>query len=159
AAREARDAGVWRIADQIERSLATAAPERSAPDIEHRVLIGGVYRLIAPRLRRNEPAISRLSDELERWLAGYSCRLHEHRWRTLEPAPRSTPSPHVPEMPIQRMPNALPPGRPRISEEEVAENQRLRILYATARMAEQKGYLETTVADITKLAGVDSRAF
>ena len=56
------------------------------------------------------------------------------------------------------MPSALPPGRPRVSE-EVAENHRLRILYAAARMAEKKGYLATTVADITKLAGLSGPQF
>jgi AcrR family transcriptional regulator len=57
------------------------------------------------------------------------------------------------------MPNAVPSGRPRISEEELAETQRLRILYATARMAERKGYIDTTVADIVELARVDRHAF
>jgi AcrR family transcriptional regulator len=159
AARDARDAGIAAIAEAIEQALATASQESVAPDIEHRVLIGGVYRLIAPRLRRGEPAISRLTDELERWLSSYARPLSEHRWRTLRPAPRPEPSPHVPDAPIQRMPNALPPGRPRISEEEVIENHRLRILYAAARMAEQKGYIATTVADITNFAGVDGRVF
>jgi AcrR family transcriptional regulator len=158
-ARDARDAGIAAIAEAIEQALATAPPESVAPDIAHRVLVGGVYRLIAPRLRRGEPAISRLADELERWLSSYGRPLGEHRWRTLRPAPRPRPSPHVPDAPIQRMPNALPPGRPRISEEEVIENHRLRILYAAARMAERKGYIATTVADITTFAGVDGRVF
>jgi AcrR family transcriptional regulator len=157
--REARDAGIAKIAESIERALASADQDSLAPDVEHRVLIGGVYRLIAPRLRRGEPAISRLADVLEVWLASYRRPLRGHRWRTLRPSPRLAPSPYVPQEPIQRMPNALPPGRPRISEEEVAENQRLRILYATARMAEEKGYVASTVADITRLAGVDGRVF
>ena len=57
------------------------------------------------------------------------------------------------------MPGVFPPGRPRLSEQEIAENHRLRILYAAARLAEEKGYTETTVTDITKLARVDGRAF
>jgi AcrR family transcriptional regulator len=158
-ARDARDAPIAAIAVSIERALQRASPEEVAPDVEHSVLIGGVYRLIAPRLRRGEPAISRLADELERLLSSYVRPLGEHRWRTLLPAPRGEPSPHVPDAPIQRMPNALPPGRPRISEEQVSENHWLRILYAAARMAEQKGYVATTVADVTKLAGVDGRVF
>jgi AcrR family transcriptional regulator len=158
-ARNARDAGITSIADSIERALAKAPADSRAPDVEHRVLTGGVYRLISTRLRRGEPAISRLADELTRWSDLYQRPLSAHRWRTLAPAPRSAPSPFVPEEPIQRMPNALPPGRPRISEEEVAENHRFRILYAAARMAEQKGYTATTVADITRLAGVDGRIF
>lgn len=157
--REARDAGIAAIADSIERALATAGEDSVAPDVAHRVLIGGVYRLIAPRLRRGEPAISRLTDELERWLGTYRRPLRNHRWRALRPTARLAPSPYVPEEPIQRMDNVHAPGRPRFSEEEVAENNRLRILYAAARMAEQKGYIATTVADITRLAGVDDDVF
>jgi AcrR family transcriptional regulator len=157
--REARDAGIAQIAQSIERALAAADEDSLAPDVEHRVLIGGVYRLIAPRLRRGEPAISRLTDELERWLASYRRPLRNHRWRALRPTARLAPSPYVPEEPIQRMDNVHSPGRPRFSEEEVAENNRLRILYATARMAEQKGYIATTVADITRLAGIDDDVF
>ncbi|HWF31925.1 MAG TPA: TetR/AcrR family transcriptional regulator [Solirubrobacteraceae bacterium] len=157
--RDARDAGIAAIAEAIEQALATVPQDTVAPDIEHRVLIGGVYRLIAPRLRRGEPAISRLADVLEQWLSSYARPLGEHRWRTLRPAPRPDPSPHVPDAPIQRMPNALPPGQPRVSEEEAIEQDRLRILYAAARMAERNGYLATTVADITDFAGVEQDVF
>ncbi len=157
--REARDAGIATIAESIERALATAEEDSIAPDVAHRVLIGGIYRLLAPRLRRGEPAISRLTDELERWLGTYRRPLRKHRWRALRPTARLAPSPYVPEEPIQRMENVHAPGRPRFTEEEVAENNRLRILYAAARMAEQKGYIATTVADITRLAGVDDYVF
>ncbi len=157
--REARDAGIAQIAESIERALEAADEDSLAPDVAHRVLIGGVYRLIAPRLRRGEPAISRLTDELERWLGTYRRPLRNHRWRALRPTARLAPSPYVPEEPIQRMDNVHEPGRPRYTEEEVAENNRLRILYAAARMAEQKGYIETTVADITRLASVEDDVF
>jgi AcrR family transcriptional regulator len=157
--REARDAGIAAIAEAIERALATVDEDELAPDVAHRVVIGGVFRLIAPRLRRGEPAISRLTDELERWLGMYRRPLRNHRWRALRPTARLAPSPYVPEEPIQRMENVHAPGRPRFTEEEVAENNRLRILYAAARMAEQKGYIATTVADITRLAGVDDDVF
>jgi AcrR family transcriptional regulator len=158
-ARDARDAGIAAIAEVIEQALASAPQEIVAPDIEHRVLIGGVYRLIAPRLRRGEPAISRLADVLERWLSSYARPLDEHRWRTLRPAPRGEPSPHVPDAPIQRMSNVMAPGQPRISEEEALEHDRLRILYAAARTAERKGYVATTVSDITTFAGVEDAVF
>jgi AcrR family transcriptional regulator len=158
-AREARDRGIERIVELVEASLLDAHGGSSAADVEHRVVLGGIYRLIATRLRRGEPAISRLIDELEQWLSSYRRPLVEHRWRTLAPAARSAPSPHLPLEPIQRMANALPSGHARVSEEELAETQRLRILYATARMAEQQGYIGTTVADIVKLARVDRHAF
>jgi AcrR family transcriptional regulator len=157
--RDARDAAIAAIAAMIEQALATVPQESVAPDIEHRVLIGGIYRLISPRLRRGEPAISRLADVLEEWLSSYARPLGEHRWRTLRPAPRPEPSPHVPDAPIQRMPNVVAPGRPRITEEEELEHDRLRILYAAARMAERKGYIATSVTDIADFAGVDEPVF
>ena len=46
-----------------------------------------------------------------------------------------------------------------MSEAEISENHRLRILYAAARLAESKGYTATTVGDITRLARVDGRVF
>ncbi|HEY2718226.1 MAG TPA: TetR/AcrR family transcriptional regulator [Solirubrobacteraceae bacterium] len=158
-AHDARDDGIARVAESIERELDRAPADAVAPDVEHRVLIGGIYRLIGTRLRRGEPAISRLTDVLERWLASYARRVGEHRWRVLQPAPHSGPSPHVPEEPIQRMPNVTPPGRPRITDEEVADMQRLRILYAAAKTAERKGYIATTVTDIAELAGVEEDVF
>ncbi|HTZ85424.1 MAG TPA: helix-turn-helix domain-containing protein [Solirubrobacteraceae bacterium] len=156
---EARDAGIAQLAEMVEGALLRAPSESIAPDVEHRVVIGGVYRLLAPRLRRGEPAISRLADELTRWLSCYARPLDDHRWRTLEPAPRGAPSPYVPEMPIQRMPNVTPPGRPRLSEEEIAEQNHLRLLYATARIAEQNGYLAMSIEDIVTLAGVEEHVF
>lgn len=57
------------------------------------------------------------------------------------------------------VPSLLGPGRPGLSKEEVAANHRERILYAAARLAEKKGYSATTIADITRTAGVDGRAF
>ncbi|MHB8235693.1 MAG: TetR/AcrR family transcriptional regulator [Solirubrobacteraceae bacterium] len=158
-ARRVRDQGIAKMAEQIEATLAGAPEETAAPDVEHRVLLGGLYRVLATRLRRGEPAISRLTDELQAWIKTYDRPLGEHRWETLAPAAPGARSPFVPQEPIQRMDNVLPVGRPRISEEEVAENHRLRILYAAARMAEQKGYIATTVADITKLARVDGHVF
>jgi AcrR family transcriptional regulator len=58
-----------------------------------------------------------------------------------------------------RAPLPLPPGRPRLSEEEVAENHRQRLFFAAARLAAEHGYTATTIAEIAKRAGVDRRAF
>ena len=153
-----RDAGVAAIADIVESALGEADPALAAPDLEVKIVVGGVYRLLASRLRRRELALSWVVSDLEPWLDSYSRPLSEHRWRDPSDAFSIPRSPHVPPEPIQRMPNALPRGRPRVSE-EVSENHRLRILYAAARMAEDKGYLATTVADIVKLAGLDAPSF
>jgi AcrR family transcriptional regulator len=153
-----RDRGIAELASLIDDAVRSVPPATPLPDLDYRILLGGVYRLLAIRLRRREPSLSRLTTDLEPWIDSYARALRDHRWRTLSPATPLPPSPHVPSEPIQRMPGALPPGRPRVSE-EVAENHRLRILYAAARMAEKKGYLATTVADITKLAGLSGPQF
>src|SRR6202020_2335024 len=88
-----------------------------------------------------------------------AARARRHRLSNDPLAPLNERSQHVPDVPLQRMPGVLPPGRPRVSREEVAENHRLRILYAAARLAEDNGYSATTVAEITRLASVDGRVF
>jgi AcrR family transcriptional regulator len=156
---EVRDSGIARIAAAIERVQRGASADAGVPDLDARVVMGSVYRLIATRLRRGETAIFKLRDELLAWLAAYEQPAGRLRWRKLAPGPAPAPSPHVPQEPIQQSPGLLPPGRPRISELEIAENHRLRILYAAARLAEQKGYAGTTVAEITKLASVEGSTF
>jgi AcrR family transcriptional regulator len=155
---DARDQGIAEIEQIIEENYQRVDPATAIPDISGRMLIGGIYRLLASRLRRGEPSLSGLLADLLAWIKSYELPAGEHRWRTLEPGPAPSPSPFLPETPL-RAPKILPPGRPRISEEEVAENRRQRIMFAAARLAEAKGYTATTIDDITKLAGGDGRVF
>ena len=76
----------------------------------------------------------------------------------LTPRAAGAPAPGVAVGPLPT-PSPLTPGRPGISKEEVAANHRQRILHAAAELAEEKGYNATTICDITRLAGVDGRAF
>jgi AcrR family transcriptional regulator len=156
---DVRDRGIAQIADAIETAQAAAPAGAAVADVEPRVLVGSVYRMIATRLRRGETAISKLTDDLLGWLASYRRPADQRRWQALSRTPLHERSPHVPEAPLQRTPDVLPRGRPRLSEEEIAENHRLRILYAAARLAESKGYTATTVAEVTKLASVDGSVF
>jgi AcrR family transcriptional regulator len=155
---DARDQGIAELEQIIEQAQGRVAAKTPIPDISPRVLIGGVYRLLASRLRRGDPRLIGLTDDLLNWGASYERPLGKHRWRELKPTASPPRSPFVAEEP-QRAPQPLPPGRPRISEEQVAENQRLRIMFAAAELAEEKGYTATTVGDITRLAGIDGRAF
>ena len=154
-----RDQGIREAAAAIERRQAQAQASATVPDLDQRVLLGAVHRLLASRLRRGVRALAPLAGELQDWAASYQRPRARRRWQSLHPGPELARSEHVPKVPIQRMPGVLPPGRPRISEQEIAENHRLRILYATARLAEEKGYTATTVAEITRLASVDGRNF
>ena len=155
---DARDRGIAEIERLVKARYKAARRDAPAPDFSPRAIIGGVYRLLAPRLRRAEPKISALLPDLLHWIAAYERPLNEHRWRTLKLSPRPPLSPFVPESPL-RPPAPFPRGRLRLSEDEIAENQRQRILFAAARLAEEKGYDATTMNDITKRAGVDGRAF
>lgn len=154
---DARDEGIAEIAQIIDRAHAQAPAEAAIPDISSRMLIGGVYRLLASRLRRGALERPRLQEELESWIESYEQPRAEHRWSSLAPALAVARSPLHPEAPL-RAPNALPPGRARGSE-EVAENHRLRILFAAAQLAREQGYTATTIADIARLAKVEHRAF
>jgi AcrR family transcriptional regulator len=153
---DVRDRGVAQLAGAIE--AAQRGAERAA-DIEARVLIGAVYRMIATRLRRGEARIAELADELRSWVGYYERPAAELSWQSLTPRRVPRRSPPVPSSPLQEMPSLIPPGRPRLHEGEIAENHRLRILYATARLAEEKGYIATKVSDIAALARIDGRAF
>src|ERR1700682_2060706 len=154
---DARDRGIAAIEGVIEDSYQRLDPATPAPDFSCRMLIGGTYRLLASRLRRGEPGLLGLQADLLGWIDSYARPVREHRWRALKPGPRPSRSPFVPATPL-RAPESLP-ARPRISDVEVAENQRLRIMFAAAQLAQDKGYTATTVGDITKSAGVDGRAF
>ena len=153
-----RDDTIRRIEQQIDRVRAHASPTASTPDLPTRALIGGIWGLLAPRLRRNEHDFRRLADEVTDWLDCYRQPTERHRWRTLQPGPPLRPSEHVAELTL-RAPPPLPPGRPSLSSAEIARNQRERILYATADVAARKGYTAATIADITTTAGVDRRVF
>jgi AcrR family transcriptional regulator len=154
----ARDEGICEIEAAIEDARRLAQPTGLSADVSPRVLTGGLYRLLASRLRRGEPGLSRAIDELSAWIASYERPTGEHRWDRLEATPLPPLSPALTLGPLPA-PSPLPPGRPGLSKEEVAANHRQRILHAAAQLAEQKGYNATTIADITRLAGVDGRAF
>jgi AcrR family transcriptional regulator len=46
-----------------------------------------------------------------------------------------------------------------MAEEEVSENHRQRIMFATSQVVSERGYTAATVAEITRVAGVDGREF
>jgi AcrR family transcriptional regulator len=154
----ARDQGIAQIAGEIAHAHALAPAAAMIPDVSPRMIVGGLYRLLGSHLRRGEQNVSSLLEELVPWIESYRRPHAELRWSSLKHERPPSLSPHVPDTPLSA-PAGLGPGRPRISPEQVAENQRLRILFAAAQMAEEKGYTATTIADITKTAGVDGRVF
>jgi AcrR family transcriptional regulator len=114
--------------------------------------------LLAARLRRGERGLSVLEADLLGWLAAHNRPAEDHRWRTINVVTRPARSPFVPEAPL-RPPPPLSLAQPRPSPAALAENQRLRIIFATAEAVQAHGYIDVSVAEITRLAGVDGRAF
>jgi AcrR family transcriptional regulator len=155
---DARDRLIAEIEQIVERARAGAAADASTPDIPTRVAIGGLQWLLAPQVRRRERDTAEFLAPMIDWIESYDLPTSLHRWRTLQPGPPPPPSLYVSELP-SNPPPSLPRGRARLSREEIARNQRERIMYATATLATEKGYSATTIADITNTARVDRRVF
>jgi AcrR family transcriptional regulator len=154
---EVRDQGILEIEEMIERAHARAPAEAAIPDVPARVLVGGVQHLLAARLNRREPGIGALAEDLLHWVDGYR-RTGKRQWRTLKPSARPARSRFLSTKP-ESSPSPLGPGRPGVSKDEVAANHRARILFATAATARKKGFTASTIAEVTRLAGVDGSAY
>ncbi len=154
---DARDHGLRETAKVIEGAGKALARDAVAPDLPVAAVLGAIHRVLASRLRRAERAFSELEQDLVAWIESYAQPVAEHRWGKLRTTTALERSPYLPPTSL-RMPPALGPGRPRLSEEEVAENHRQRIMFATAQVVQERGYTAATVSEITRLAGVDGRA-
>jgi AcrR family transcriptional regulator len=154
---DGRDAQILELAQLIEGALARATSDPPTPDMPMRVLIGAIHRILAARLRGDKDDIHSMTDELPRWSASYEVPASRHRWSDLTPSPPAAPSPLVAQTPL-RPPAPLRAGR-RHSREEVVENHRRRLMFATAEAALAKGYTATSVSDIVRIAGLDHNAF
>jgi AcrR family transcriptional regulator len=154
---DVRDRGIAEVAETIDAATRSAPPDAKAPDLPLEVVIGGLYRIIASRLRRGERAVATLCEGILAWLEYYQVPIGDRRWRSPEPHPApgfDSGPPH----PL-RVPESLPPGRPRVSKAEVETNQRLRVIVALATLVDEKGYAATTIAQIVKRARVDLQTF
>jgi AcrR family transcriptional regulator len=158
AALDVRDKGMTEVAQLIDRVSGRVHAEQPIPDLPVAVAVGAVQRMLASRLRRGERALGTALEDLLGWSQSYARPARASRWHTLTTTGAISPSPFLPAKPA-RAPARLGPGRPRLPEEQVAENHRSRIMFATARVIAERGYAAATIAEITKLAGVDGRAF
>jgi len=155
---DARDEMIAELALIIEKAYGEAPAGTLAPDLPSRVLLGAVSRMLASRLSCGDPVTAEFCGELTEWLASYELPLGEHRWRALRPHPPPPRSPFLPASPL-RSPADPVPGAPRIPVVQAAEQQRLRIMFATAEVASRQGYDAATVAEIARQAGLETSAF
>lgn len=158
AALDARDEGLRETAKVVEQAMRGLRRDIVTPDIPVAAVLGAIHRVLGSRLRRAERALGELERDLLAWIESYGQPAAEHRWTKLRARTAPERSPYLPPASL-RAPPALGPGRPRLTEEEVAENHRQRIMFATAQVVQERGYTAVTVSDITRRAGVDGRAF
>jgi len=157
---DARDQGIAEIEQIIEQAYEQLGATTAIPDLSARIMIGAIYRLLSSTLRRGEPGLAGLHRDLLGWIKSYEQPAGEHRWRTLAPLPAPAPGPATLEGALHAPPPGAPAcGRGRPCEAEVAENRRRRVLFALAEIVAEKGYAAVTIAEITRSAGLDSRAF
>ncbi len=121
---DARDRGIAQTAEVVEDALGRAPKSAAVPDLPVAATLGAIHRVLASRLRRGERALDGLRQDLLRWVESYERRTAHQRWRKLEPRPAPERSPRGSPIALGPPPT-LGPGRPRLSEEEVAENHRL----------------------------------
>lgn len=155
---DARDRLVADAATVVEDAHGCLPASAVVPDLPPRLVCGVICRLLAPRLRRGAARVNDLVVELPGWLAAYELTVARHRWRTLTTLPPPDPSPFLSPAPLCA-PAPLAYGSQRASEQALVENQWLRIVFATAEIVRRDGYAKATVAQITRAAGVDARAF
>jgi TetR/AcrR family transcriptional regulator len=156
---DARDRGVAKIARLVEDAYRRVRFGAPVPALPSEIIVGAVYRLLALCLVRGERVPTALQEDLLGWVTAYEQPVAQRRWRTLAPVPAPASSLSLVQAQALRAPPALAPGRPRRSAPEVSENHRLRIILATAEIVRRDGYAATTVAEITRAAGVDGRVF
>ena len=155
---DARDGGIDETARVIETALAAVPGNIAVPDLPVAALLGATHRLLATRLRRGERVLGGLLEDLPAWVDSYGQPADRRRWLSPIPGPAPNPSPFLPRTAL-RAPPPLGPGRPKMAEQEVSEVHRQRIMFATSQVVSERGYAAATVADITRMAGVDGREF
>jgi AcrR family transcriptional regulator len=154
--RRAREQLLTSLAGIIDHAQAGVPLNEPFPDVPPRLACGVTCRLLASRLRHNE-TLDELSSEIGAWLKSYKSPRAKHRWSSLASSPPADRSPFLPRRPLAPPPaEHRPRGR---SSRTPADEDWLRIAFATVEIVERDGYESATVAEIARRAGVEPRMF
>jgi AcrR family transcriptional regulator len=157
---DARDQTVIAIEQMIEDAYSELDAATDLSDMPARIVVGAIWRLLGCHLRRPDPGLQSLQQELSRWVASYARPAGEHRWRRLSAAadPEARPSGAGAEGVLRTAMHAR--GSPNgASAGHELEERRRRVLLALAELSAEKGYRAVTIAEISGCAGVEIRAF
>jgi len=153
----ARDRLTEQAAQVLERALDGAGEGAAIPAISPRLLLGVTSRLLAARLDRGEERLIGFDAELGVWLQSYLLPAAQHGDLSRAAPPKRAPTPLISTQ--LRPPPALSHVPGRVTDGALSENQWLRIVFATAAIVARDGYAAATVAEITRVAALDNRAF
>jgi AcrR family transcriptional regulator len=146
---------------------AAAVADRGT-DLTVKAILGGIREVTAARLRRGQAdALPGLADELAAWAGSYPAKLpagldpttaarHKHAKDDAEEGHRAT------LMASERARQAegrLPSGRHDLPRQFIIQNQRERIVDATAAIVAEKGLAGLTIPEIARRANVSHQTF
>jgi AcrR family transcriptional regulator len=154
---DARDLLIEQAAQATERAAGHSGRNAVVSAISPRLLLGVTSRLLAVRLDSGDERFAELPAELSVWLQRYSLPAAQAGARIRAIGPGRDPTPLI--SPRLRPPPALEHAPGRGFEGALSENQWLRIVFATAAIVARDGYAAATVAEITRVAALDTRAF
>ena len=133
----------------------------NANDLTVKVILGGVREVVAARLRTGRSSeLPHLADELAAWASCYPLQLPEG----LEsPSGATNQAPNAEQGDIseraRRAKGPLPSGRHARSRKFIVNNQRERIVDATAATVAAKGLARLTIPEIARRANVSHQTF
>jgi AcrR family transcriptional regulator len=142
--------------------------EEAPTDLTLKMIIGGVREVTAARLRQGRAReLPGLADELATWAACYPVKLPAGLARKSERAgtpgqagtPGRTGRVGTPSARAVRAEGRLPSGRHDLTRQFIVQNQRERIVDATASIAAEKGLASLTIPEIAKRANVSHQTF
>ncbi|MGO9488602.1 MAG: TetR/AcrR family transcriptional regulator [Solirubrobacteraceae bacterium] len=156
--REERRAVTSVFQRRAQALLASTPDGAQRLDVPPAALLGALRSIVARHLRTSaEDQLPELAEDLVAWVSSYAVAPTRTPWST---GPRarlrggdetSTPKPATTRR--------LPRGRHRLPPSVIARSHRTRLIHAIAQVTYQKGYAETTVADVVTAAGVSRHVF
>jgi AcrR family transcriptional regulator len=155
--RAARDRLLDEAALVVEQAQARAPAGSAVSGLPPRLVLGATCRTLAPRLRAPRCS-NELAEGLVAWVAAYELPAASECWHSLAALAPAARSPFLPPVALSA-PRDRGDGRPRTASGALAEDNWLRIVFATAEVVRRDGAAAATVAQITEAAGIDSRVF
>jgi AcrR family transcriptional regulator len=141
------------------RALLASTPDAGPQlDIPPAAVTGAIRSIVARHLRITaEDQLPELAEDLVAWLGSYAVAATRTPWSTGPQARLRSPDGLSPPRPAA--PRRLPRGRHRLPPSVVARSHRTRIIHAIAQATHEKGYADTTIADIVAAAGIARQVF